>query len=165
MIKKQCFLPSGLTASEGKTWQSQRKFTIKHLRELGFKKEHAQDLVSNEVKELLSTFKEYHDNKAPLHVKDMFIVPVLNGLWTLVAGEKHPQKDTRLKNIVHEFLSLVYSFCFQFELNLDFIQLTHLHCFYQGCYVPSHNRGSLCSCIKTHRTVPFGMEPFRGSKQ
>jgi len=42
-------------------------------------------------------------------------------LWTLVAGEKHPQQDTRLKNIVHEFLLLVYTFCFQFEQNLDFM--------------------------------------------
>jgi len=66
-----------------------------------------ENLVSNEVKELLSTFREYMDNNKPLLIKDLFTLPVLNALWILTAGEKLPQQDTRLKKLHHEFVALV----------------------------------------------------------
>jgi len=60
-------------------------------------------LVLTEVKELISTFKEYLDK--PMIIKDTFVLPVLNGLWMLTAGEKLPQQDTRLLEIWTEWVS------------------------------------------------------------
>jgi len=105
---------TGLLYSEGKTWESQRKFTIKHLRDFGFRKPHMENLVSNEVKELISTLKEYKDNQSLL-IEDIFVLPVLNGLWILIAGEKLEQQDARLKNILHEFVALVSTPSFIFD--------------------------------------------------
>jgi len=62
-----------------------------------------EQLVLTEVKELISTFKEHLDK--PMIIKDTFVLPVLNGLWMLTAGEKLPQQDTRLLEIWTEWVS------------------------------------------------------------
>jgi len=64
-----------------------------------------ENLISSEVKELISTFIGYVDNNKPLLIKDIFTLPVLNGLWILTAGEKIPQQDERLKKLHTEFVS------------------------------------------------------------
>jgi len=119
----KCFL-IGVLNSEGKNWESQRKFTIKHLREFGIKKQHMENLVSNEVKELISSFKEYLNNNKPMLIKDTFVIPVLNGLWILTAGKKLPQQDTRLAKLHHEFISLVYSLRYLIYVDCFVIRLT-----------------------------------------
>jgi len=96
-------LIQGLLFSEGKTWESQRKFTIKHLRDFGFKKQYMESLLLNEVKELISTFEEHLDK--PLLIKHTFLLPVLNGLWILTTGEKLPHQDTRLLEIWTEWIT------------------------------------------------------------
>jgi len=105
----QDFCDVGLIHSDGKNWESQRKFTIKNLREFGFRKSHMENLITKEVKELICVFKEYQDKDKPLLIEDIFLLPVLNGLWILVAGEKLQQQDSRLKNLHHEYIALVYS--------------------------------------------------------
>jgi hypothetical protein len=46
-----------LVCSEGKHWAEQRKFTIRHLRELGFGKCSMEGLLQDEVQELISGLK------------------------------------------------------------------------------------------------------------
>jgi len=62
-----------------------------------------ENLVFNEVKELICLFKEYQDKDTPLLIKDTFILPVFNGLWILIVGEKLNQQVTRLKKLHHEY--------------------------------------------------------------
>jgi len=74
-----------------------------------------ENLVLNEVKELICTFKEYQDQNKPILIEDIFLLPVLNGLWILIAGEKLQQQDTRLKNLHHEYVALVHALNFAFD--------------------------------------------------
>jgi len=97
------FLVTGIILSEGKNWESQRRFTIKHLRDFGFKKPRMETLVSNEVKELIRAWNKKYQGKSML-IKDTFILPVLNGLWILTAGENIPQEDKRLLEVWTEWI-------------------------------------------------------------
>jgi len=99
------FISVGIVFSEEARWESLRRFTLKHLRDFGFRKQHMETLLSNEVKELLSSFKLQTTQDKPFLIHHNFVLPVLNALWVLSAGEKTPQQDTRLEKLHSEHMA------------------------------------------------------------
>lgn len=53
MKSKTCLYFEGLVCSEGKVWTDQRKFTLRHLKDLGFGKQPMENLIREELNELI----------------------------------------------------------------------------------------------------------------
>jgi len=88
--------------SEGNTWETQRRFTLKHLRDFGFKKNFMENLILDEVREVLVAFKENLDK--PFCIEDTFNLSVVSALWVLTAGNKLPHGDKTLLNLHADFV-------------------------------------------------------------
>jgi len=82
--------------AEGSTWETQRRFTLRHLRGFGFKKNFMENLILDEVKQVLMSFKE--NLEKPFCIEDVFNFSVLTGLCELVAGEKLHHGDKAMVN-------------------------------------------------------------------
>ena len=89
---KGCYgRPLGIGAESGRFWQDQRRFALKHLKNLGFGKQSLDTIVQDEVKELtnkilVSAQRDKHNN---LLIDDGFFnFAVVNVLWQIVASEK-----------------------------------------------------------------------------
>jgi len=62
-----------------------------------------EDLVFREVKELIETF---NDNVGKcLLVQDIFLLPVLNGLWVLTGGMRFPKEDLTPIKLFRDYVS------------------------------------------------------------
>jgi len=80
----------GLVNSEGPTWNEQRPFTVRKLREMGLFKSSIENIILEEVKATLKVFQRYADKDKLISDKEMmFNGAVVNALWALVAGERH----------------------------------------------------------------------------
>jgi len=62
-----------------------------------------ENLVLKEVDELIGTFKENVDKC--LLIQDIFLVPVLNGLWKLTAGMRFPKKNLTPIKLIRDYVS------------------------------------------------------------
>jgi methyl farnesoate epoxidase/farnesoate epoxidase len=89
--------------SEGEAWESHRRFTLRHLRDFGFGKNRMENLIMEEVTEVLSSFKNQLDR--PLVVDRNFTLAVLNALWTITSGERLPQNDKLLHNLLESAIT------------------------------------------------------------
>ncbi len=72
----------------GSLWQEHRRFTVRHLRDLGFGKTSIEDQMMEEVGDLLKDIESCLKSN-PNRVVDFrgtFQVSVQNILWALVAG-------------------------------------------------------------------------------
>lgn len=83
----------------GEAWQERRRFTLRHLRDLGFGKGSIEVQMHDEIQELINEMKE----KAALHsdsvieFKGIFNLSALNVLWVMVAGFRFRRDDARLR--------------------------------------------------------------------
>lgn len=78
--------PYGLINATGQTWEQQRKFTVRTLRNFGFFKNSMEMMILDEVKTLLTWFTKNKD--IPISGLRIFNAPVVNSLWRIVAGER-----------------------------------------------------------------------------
>lgn len=80
---------TGIMFVKGHFWQEQRRFTMRHLRDLGFGKTTIEDQMSEELTDLIKDV-ENCSQSTPNQVVDLkstFQVSVQNILWALVAGD------------------------------------------------------------------------------
>lgn len=91
------FLP-GIMFIMGQFWQEQRRFTMRHLRDLGFGKTSIEDQMMGEVGDLIKDIenKSQSDKDRVVNLKGIFQVSVVNILWAIIAGICRFLKITRL---------------------------------------------------------------------
>jgi len=72
----------------GQFWQEHRRFTMRHLRDLGFGKTSIEDQMMGEVKDLITDMENSSQSDAQrvVDLKGIFQVSVLNILWAMIAG-------------------------------------------------------------------------------
>ena len=78
----------GLVATEGKFWQEQRRFTLKHLKDLGFGRNKLDEAIQEEVNYLLEDLliqSKYGD----ILIENLFNFPIINILWKIVASKRY----------------------------------------------------------------------------
>jgi hypothetical protein len=82
----------------GQFWQEQRRFTMRHLRDLGFGKTSIEDQMMGEVGDLIKDIenKSQSDKDRVVDLKGIFQVSVVNILWAIIAGISRFLKITRL---------------------------------------------------------------------
>ncbi len=79
--------------SSGSTWEAQRKFTVRTLRNLGFAKSSMETMISDEVQTMLDWFRKQEGS--PISGVRIFNAPVINSLWRLVTGERCNWEESR----------------------------------------------------------------------
>lgn len=79
--------------ASGPTWEAQRKFTTRTLRQLGYAKESMESMTLEEVKIMLDWFKSQEGKS--ISGKRLFNAPVINSLWRIVSGKRSDWEDNR----------------------------------------------------------------------
>ena len=87
---------------DGQSWKVQRRFTLRHLRDRGFGKTSLENVIHEEVEECLQQIEkrlnQATNSVIPLH--DLFAIPVINILWTVMAGKRHDHDDADFVNLI-----------------------------------------------------------------
>ena len=74
---------AGIGASEGKVWQDNRRFTLHHLKDLGFGKSRLEDTIKLEVSALLEQLDKSLGK--PCELSWIINVAILNIIWGMIA--------------------------------------------------------------------------------
>ena len=93
----------GLIFSQGPFWQEQRRFTLRHLRDLGFGKTSIEDQMMDEINELINEITDTADAdpQRVIEIKEEFFsVSVINILWAIVGGKRFERDDEDFKRLI-----------------------------------------------------------------
>ena len=92
----------GIVFAGGKFWHEQRRFTVRHLRDLGFGKSVLEDHIMEEITELIQHMKScaQSNREGIVDFKSLFMVSVINIIWSVVAGIRYQRNDPQLKRLL-----------------------------------------------------------------
>lgn len=76
----------GLVFVENEFWDIQRKFSSKILRQMGMGRSSMIDQVEQECEQMIQYFRKQSENGQVIEMRYAFDIPVINTLWSLVAG-------------------------------------------------------------------------------
>lgn len=76
----------GVVFSDGDVWDTQRRFSLKVLRQMGMGRANMTEHIEQECTEMVKFFKNKSANSQLIEMQHAFDIPVLNILWTLLAG-------------------------------------------------------------------------------
>ena len=87
---------------DGTFWQEQRRFTMRHLRDLGFGKTSIEDQMMDEVRDLIRDIEDSarSDSKGIVDMSNTFQVSVVNILWAIVAGKRYQRNDPKFLQLL-----------------------------------------------------------------
>ena len=92
----------GYMITDGAFWQEQRRFALRHLRDLGFGRTSSENLIQEEIHDLIQELKIEADScNGIVGFNARFNIPLLSVLWSLIGGERFHVQDERLKQLVH----------------------------------------------------------------
>ena len=103
--------PQGIINTEGKHWATQRRFSLKTLKDFGFGKQSLEEAINVEVDQVVSQFLATDGDT--LFSTD-FNIPMINILWQMVAGKRFTQDDP-------EGMEVVASVNEQFKIGIKLI--------------------------------------------
>ncbi|XP_063236085.1 methyl farnesoate epoxidase-like [Bacillus rossius redtenbacheri] len=92
----------GVIFTDGDLWRTQRRFSLKQLRELGFGRRSMEAMIASEALAAARRLREEgaERGEAGVPMKHAFVVPVLNSLWAITAGTTYSEKDPRLQRFI-----------------------------------------------------------------
>ncbi|XP_040578821.1 cytochrome P450 18a1 [Lepeophtheirus salmonis] len=85
----------GIINNEGPMWQSQRRFALTNLKNLGFGKKSLESVIYNEVHHLFEVIDEMIDGCSDVLIHDIFHVPIINVLWSIIASHRFEYSQAR----------------------------------------------------------------------
>ena len=91
----------GVSMTNGQTWIEQRRFLMKHLKELGFGKSWMDDVVVGHLKLLLKELDKLCGK--PADIKYRLSVTAINSIWTVLFGEVMDFNDPEILKGVGTF--------------------------------------------------------------
>ena len=89
--------PQGIVNTEGKHWVTQRRFSLKTLKDFGFGKQSIEEAINIEVDQVVSKFLEKDEDTL---LSSDFNVPMINILWQMVAGKRFTEEDEEGMEVV-----------------------------------------------------------------
>lgn len=91
----------GVVFTDGHSWEQQRKFSLKSLRQLGMGRSNMVAHVEREAAEMVQHFRVLGENGGrPVGMEHAFDVSVLNVMWALLAGHRFDLYDARLGKLI-----------------------------------------------------------------
>ena len=98
--------------NEGEEWQVQRRFALRHLRDLGFGKTWAEDMIHEEINDLVEDIEAQRVRnpiKGSVNFKGFFNISLVNVIWAFIAGQRFERSDERLLKLLDYTNRLVVS--------------------------------------------------------
>ena len=86
-------------------WQEQRRFTVRHLRDLGFGKTAIEDRMMDEVDELIRELTLA--SSSVVDFNNFFAVYVISILWGIVGGTRIRRHDPKSKEVLDPLSQLL----------------------------------------------------------
>jgi hypothetical protein len=89
---------------EGEAQRVQKRFTLRHLRDVGFGNQVSMEaLIQEELQELLDVLESTMGDgqQTVLHMHNYFNLSVINVLWTLIGGIRYSHDNSNLKELLH----------------------------------------------------------------
>ena len=77
----------GIVKSQGLLWQEQRRFTVKHLKDLGFGKHKLEPVIQDEAQYLIDDFVS-KSKLGDVRFDNDFNIPIINILWQIVVSKR-----------------------------------------------------------------------------
>ena len=90
----------GITNSDGPKWVEQRRFTLKHLRDLGFGRKTLDSFMVQEVDVVIDKLIEVAAKTEKVLMKNTFNTALINVLWQIVASKKFDADHPETKQIM-----------------------------------------------------------------
>lgn len=90
----------GITTTDGALWSEQRRFAVRHFRQLGYGKVHMEELILAELKDLLHELEPAAEQASAVSLGPLLPPSVLNVLWALTAGTRFPHGDPQLQRLL-----------------------------------------------------------------
>jgi methyl farnesoate epoxidase / farnesoate epoxidase len=90
----------GVIHNDGPEWQEQRRFALRHLRDLGFGRTSSEGLIREEIEDLMEEIRAHQLAHGSVDFKGMFNLSLINILWALVGGERFRRDDRRLARLL-----------------------------------------------------------------
>jgi len=100
-----------LIFAESGRWKTQRRFTLRHLRDFGFGKRTMDHYIQEQVQLLFSAIdsriKKSNENDSQEGIDILPILPVvaINSLWYIIAGERHDLDDEEFVRLTKTVLT------------------------------------------------------------
>lgn len=109
----------GVVFSDGDFWETQRKFSLKVLRQLGMGRANMIEHIEQECIKMVTFFTKKSANGQQIEMQHAFDIPVLNILWSLIAGYRYVLRAAL--SIVQHSIQIVISnvffwFVFMFQI-------------------------------------------------
>ena len=82
--------PVGIICNTGEGWSTQRRFSLKTLRDFGFGKKTLEDSINTEIDDII---ERYASSRGDVLIESEFNRPMINILWQIVAGRRITPDD------------------------------------------------------------------------
>ncbi|KAB7494263.1 Cytochrome P450 2C13, male-specific [Armadillidium nasatum] len=92
---------TGVIFSNSHHWVHNRRFLLRHLRDLGMGKSKIEGKIMMEVEELVQDFKNL--TKEPSKLPFSINISILNIIWQLVAGQRYDFTDKSVEHLMEMF--------------------------------------------------------------
>ncbi|KAB0792150.1 hypothetical protein PPYR_14109 [Photinus pyralis] len=93
----------GIVFNDSQTFQEHKKFVLRHLKD---SKEIMEEAIHSELREINEDLTKRCKKNGTVPIDSLFGIPLLNMLWSLMAGRKRPLEDFE----VNELLSIMEDF-------------------------------------------------------
>ena len=88
----------GIINAEGPNWNEQRRFALKHLRDLGFGKKSLDFVMNQEADQLIDKLLEAKNGEIEMH--NTFNIAVVNVLWQIVASKRYDPTSPEAESMI-----------------------------------------------------------------
>lgn len=97
--------PYGVLNSDGESWQEQRTFCLKQMKEFGFGNKHMETLILSEAQTICDWIINSNKNTDGLiHIQPVFMQSVINTIWTMVSGTRITLGETEIVRLMNTFV-------------------------------------------------------------
>ncbi|XP_050446362.1 methyl farnesoate epoxidase-like [Cataglyphis hispanica] len=92
----------GIIFTDGDIWRDQKRFVLRTLKEFGFGKMAMEDIILNDAVSLTNTIESLAKLGPIANLHNITSIPILNTLWTLVAGSRFDldKENPKLREII-----------------------------------------------------------------
>ncbi len=89
----------GIIFNDGQDFVEQRRFTVSHLKDLGFSKQSMESIIIKEVDAVIDALMQ-NGSGNQISTRHLFNMASLNVLWAIISGERYQHDDKELNELV-----------------------------------------------------------------
>ncbi|KAG8228073.1 hypothetical protein J437_LFUL009045, partial [Ladona fulva] len=99
---------TGISFNDGEGFKEQRRFALRNLKDLGFGKRTMESVIREEALELTSRLTEIGKKAGSggVEMENMYTIPALNTLWSMMSGQRYSQEDEDLRKFTNIVLTV-----------------------------------------------------------